>query len=192
MHGDIWRQGDTNVRKLDFARFSTRLAQAIAWCHPRNSLTNPASSLRTDAFCPPLLCCNNRDEVVCYIGRERERALGPLAPELHERRIAMPDLRGGRLLAYFPDATLSDGAAAETSRGFFDAHNIPAWDTWVAYFEDSDPRDTSYAKYVVCYLPPALLDLAEAGIRVNPELCIAWLTDARTELTEVLNSGAVL
>jgi hypothetical protein len=111
--------------------------------------------------------------------------LGPLAPEQHEYRLAAPDLRGGRLILYFPDANLSDGAAQAASQGVFDAQNVPPWDTWVAYFEDSSASDRSYANYLVCYVPQSLRFLADAGIRVNPEECIAWWSDAKTELTKV-------
>jgi hypothetical protein len=40
-------------------------------------------------------------------------------------------LLGGRLMVYFPDAALADGAAEVQSRGFFDVHNTPPWDTWI-------------------------------------------------------------
>ncbi|HEV7224258.1 MAG TPA: hypothetical protein VGN42_16235 [Pirellulales bacterium] len=189
MFGDAWKWGRETVRGfdigLDLAGFSTRLAQTIAWCRPRALPKAPATSLRTAALCPPLLS-NNRDAAVRFVGVERERALGPLAPERRDYQTATPDLHGGRLLLYFPDANLSDGAAAAESQGFFDVFNTPPWDTWVGYFEDPHGGDRSYANYLVCYAPLHFFALAEAGIRVNPEECIVWALSAKTELTAIL------
>jgi hypothetical protein len=44
---------------------------------------------------------------------------------------SITDLCGGRLVAYFPDDNLFDGAAEAESQGFFDVDNIPPYDTWV-------------------------------------------------------------
>ena len=73
-------------------------------------------------------------------------------------------LQGGRLLLYAPNENLFDGAAEYSSRGFFDVDNIPPWDTWICFFDE----------YVVSWVPPQLLELANAGIEVNPEQCILW------------------
>jgi hypothetical protein len=70
----------------------------------------------------------------------------------------------GKLLLFAPEETLSDGAATYASKGFFDVDNIPPWDTWVCYFE----------RYVVSWVPPRLVALANAGIDANPEQCISW------------------
>lgn len=69
---------------------------------------------------------------------------------------------GGKLLLYAPDENLFDGAAEYSSKGLFDVDNIPPWDTWVCFF----------GEYIVSWVPPQLLDLANAGINVNPEQCV--------------------
>ena len=74
------------------------------------------------------------------------------------------DLGGGRLLLYAPDENLCDGAAQSSSKGFFDVDNIPPWDTWVCFVD----------RYLVSWVPPQLLDLANQGINANPEQCILW------------------
>ncbi len=85
-------------------------------------------------------------------------------------------------MIYFPDADLSDGAAAAQSRDFFDVYNAPPWGTWVGYFEEgrSDPTDSSY---LVAWVPEVLVPLADAGIKVNPEECIAWLSDVSVQVS---------
>jgi hypothetical protein len=70
----------------------------------------------------------------------------------------------GRLLLYAPDENLFDGAAQYASKGFFNVDNVPPWDTWVCFFEE----------YLVSWVPPQLLELANAGIEANPERCILW------------------
>jgi hypothetical protein len=74
------------------------------------------------------------------------------------------DLNAGKLLLYSPDENLADGAARYASRGFFDDDNVPPWDTWVAFSDDT----------LLTWVPPQLLELAQRGIDVNPECCIRW------------------
>jgi hypothetical protein len=70
----------------------------------------------------------------------------------------------GRLLLNDPCENLADGAAEFSSSGFFDAYNVPPWDTWVEF------RDRT----LVCWVPVELVPLAEMGIDANPEQCIRW------------------
>lgn len=96
------------------------------------------------------------------------------AAQLHsERRYPsslLGSLEGGRLLLYAPDENLFDGAAQYSSKGFFDVNNVPPWDTWVCFFE----------QYLVSWIPPQLVELANQGIDANPEGCILWARE--TEL----------
>jgi hypothetical protein len=71
---------------------------------------------------------------------------------------------GGRLLLYSPSENLACGAAEASSNGFFDANNVPPWDIWVDFSEGT----------LLSWVPPALVDLAQMGIYVNPEGCIRW------------------
>ena len=57
-----------------------------------------------------------------------------------------------------------DGAAKYSSNGFFDVNNVPPWDIWVAFSEQT----------LVSWVPPMLLELAQKGIDANPEGCIRW------------------
>jgi hypothetical protein len=73
---------------------------------------------------------------------------------------------GGRLLLYTPSENLACGAAEASSNRFFDVNNVPPWDIWVDFSEGT----------LVSWVPPALLDVAQMGIYVNPEACIRWAT----------------
>lgn len=95
----------------------------------------------------------------------------------------MRDLAGGRLLAYFPDSDLADGAAEAESKGFFDVNNAPPWDTWVALTDDE--RDEQHP-CLVSWVPSEFIELAGAGILVNPEECVKWLDDADVSVRELM------
>jgi hypothetical protein len=86
----------------------------------------------------------------------------------------------GRLLVYFPDLNLSDGAAEQASGGFFDADNAPPWDTWLSFVDDGEGSGLDTRFYLIAWVPAAFVELAQAGIDVNPEQCIEWLYDTST------------
>jgi hypothetical protein len=163
--------------------FLERLSQTVAWCLLRGSAVDPARSLRSRELFPDLLA-PDRASVVVNVVRRRASAL----PGMRVSAIrSHGDLRGGRLLAYFPDATLADGAAETQSRGFFDGNNTPPWDTWVGLFR-SDSLDPSDGIYLISYVPANLLRFANEGIEVNPEQCIQWLGRLDTPIGNVLRS----
>lgn len=89
----------------------------------------------------------------------------------------------GRLLAFLPEHTLSDGAASFATCAFFDDHNIPSWDTWLGFIvgdwfdlspQPTGPIPTSRLSALICWIPNDILSLANAGIEANPEECILW------------------
>ena len=169
----------------DFISFESRLAEAIAWCHPRASVGDPAGSLRSEQLRPRMLEVD-RAAAVRWVADARQMSLR-LAGQVHESS----DRGVGRLLAYLPDMDLADGAAELESKGFFDINNTPPWDTWIALFRDP-AGDISSASLLVCWVPDSLVDLADRGIRVNPEECILWLADSHVPIAEQLRSAGHL
>ena len=155
---------------FDKVPFARRLAETIAWCASRAREDDPKHSLRFEGMCPRILE-RDRASAVQSVAGYRGNYAGEI-PTIMGRE----SLLGGRLLVYFPDADLADGAAEVQSRGFFDVHNVPPWDTWIALADDR-PKigDVSYQQYVIAWVPPELVACAHAGIEVNPEECIAWL-----------------
>jgi len=172
----------------DRRRFIRNLTEAIVWCTASGSLSNPEASLRT---CEPTILIPPRDQVfgVCS---SRSMSLWHSA---RGNPPAVTDLCGGRLVAYFPSFNLADGAAAAESKGFFDVDNIPPYDTWVwmvqcvSRVEYAD-RTTSEmeASYLVAWVPPDFIALADAGIRANPESCIRWLEELDDDFVRSLRS----
>jgi hypothetical protein len=82
-----------------------------------------------------------------------------------------------RFLVWFPDQTLSDGAAQLETNGYFDADNQPPWDTWLGWISAPIVRDISLRKMLVAWVPEDLVKLVSAGVAVNPEECLQWLKD---------------
>ena len=70
----------------------------------------------------------------------------------------------GKLLLYVAMETVSDGAAASSSRGFFDVEDAPPWDTWFWCSQGT----------VLSWVPNALVRDVQAGIDANPVDCIHW------------------
>jgi hypothetical protein len=167
----------------DDQRFLDRLAQTVAWCVRRGSARDPARSLRSRELYPDLLA-PDRASVVISVVRSRASVSDSLPVTPIRSHL---DLQGGRLLVYFPDANLADGAAEAESRSFIDVHNTPPWDTWVGLFR-SDSTDPSEGVYLISYVPAALLELASRGIEGNPEECIQWLGRPDTPVGNALRS----
>jgi hypothetical protein len=85
-------------------------------------------------------------------------------------------------VAYFPDGDLADGAAADASQFFFDCNNRPPEDTWVWFAHHmriqrwaSGTEGMVRADFLVAWIPPDFVKLADAGIDANPEQCIQRL-----------------
>ena len=159
--------------------FDRRLAETIGWCGMRLDPANPGTSLRSFETRPRTLPSDRFDLV-------HSATVGGRGSRFRAAPLRNAARNGGRLLAYFPDADLTDGAAELESKGFFDVFNAPPWDTWVAYVEEEAADDRSYASYLVAWVPPELLEPAAVGIEVNPEECIAWLGDTRTAVADWL------
>jgi hypothetical protein len=167
----------------DDRSFEQRLAETIVWCSGRVE-----TGLRSRELDPGLAGAsalwNDPAAHVAALAKARSRLVGAIEPVQD-----VAGLAGGRLLVFFPAETLQDGAAEAESDGFFDAANIPAWDTWVAVFDDADEPAVDY---IVSWVPPALAGFVNGGINVNPEECIRWLQRARVPLAdELLARGLV-
>jgi hypothetical protein len=50
----------------------------------------------------------------------------------------------------------------------------------------------NYQSYLVAWVPPQFLDLAQAGIDVNSTACIGWLSDHDTVFTRYLRREGLL
>ncbi len=73
-------------------------------------------------------------------------------------------------------------------RGESFALNVPPWDTRVCYVVEHAERHRSY---LIGWVPPQLVAVADAGIDVNPEVCILWAADLDAAFTRWLRQAGV-
>lgn len=176
----------------DQRMFIKRLTETISWCRDTGLPSQPRTSLRT--WKPARDDLTSQSQQVFRVCLERSARLSASG----KRNLSpVADLCGGRLLAYFPDDNLFCGTAEAESQGFFDVDNIPPYDTWVwmvrnvrtfAYADGA--RGEMDANYLVAWVPPDFIQLANAGVAVNPEKCILWLDTLDDEFVRSLRPWA--
>jgi hypothetical protein len=152
--------------------FQERLAETVSWAarrHPENQTLGEA--LRSSPLAPPP--ATPWAETLKAVAEKRLLQLG------RSWRRTLDPLGGGRLMLYFPTPPHSRGTARNVSDGFFDDRDTPAWDTWVAYVEETS------RSYLVAWVPPFAFAQASAGIGAAGR-SLAWLDKAG-----VLLSGKV-
>jgi hypothetical protein len=184
-------QESDEIRAIgDTVAFEIRLAETIEWCLRHADISEPGDSLRNEALKPEFICNEytysynpaKRIKDICQLLEKRRKLLSKEVSPV----VSDADLQGGKLLAFFPDETLCDGAAEMVSYGFFDVDNVPAWDTWVGIFRDYD------REYIVSYIPNQFVSLVEEGTDVNPEDCIPWLDKSQTRLARKLMQKGII
>lgn len=156
-----------------------RIQETASWCASVLDMTRVADSLRSKVIRPRVLEASYSD-AVWGVATSRQHLLGH-----NQTRIAAA---AGKLMVYFPDGDLADGAAEAETGGYFDTNNAPPWDTWVTFAEDSGSKDASQVKYLLAWVPQPLVALVDLGIQVNPEECIKWLRDTDVALSKALSS----
>ncbi|MBC7172369.1 MAG: hypothetical protein H5U40_08090 [Polyangiaceae bacterium] len=128
------------------------LGESVAWCVPRARADHAEGSLRSPSLAPWPFAKQPTD-AVDSVRMTRRDLLGTIS-------IAMTaNLRGGRLVLYDPRRADPRSDAHDASDGFFDRMETPPWDGWVAFIGEPG-RDG----YLVAYVPPVLLDTADAGV----------------------------
>ena len=162
----------------DDVEFELRLTETIAWCVARADTADPKNSLRYDGWSPNIL---DRDRISIVNSVVKTRSPGRSRSNLRPVQ-SIADLKGGKIMVYFPDQELADGAAEQASRGFFDIHNAPPWDTWIGLLPYDGPFSSENEPYLAAYVPESLIKDASQGIEANPEQCIMWLRDSQTGL----------
>jgi hypothetical protein len=151
------------------------LSETVAWCLSRSWQYDQLRSRELDPSA--ILRVPSLDEVGVEVLLQRMRESYQRAIyAINERRstlvhdtnieVADPALAQskGKLLLYEPLETVTDGAAASSSHGFFDIEDAPPWDTWFLYSGGT----------IFSWVPESLVQNAQAGIDANPVDCIHW------------------
>lgn len=194
----------------DLALLKWRLTETIKWCCKRASIDDPENSLRSPELEPDRFdwqqTISERQATVDLLAAKRANFL-----RRQNRYPTEPakDLVGGKLLIYLPEQSLSDGAAQANTNWFFDADNVPPWDTWLCYVHDIDTSKANQMRkaqgkidwddyiiypesFLLVWVPPQMLTLIDVGITANPEHCIFWATDADTTFIKSLEMENLL
>ncbi len=170
------------------------LAQTMVWCATQDFQNDPTNSLRTAVLRPPsFLQLDSVPPREVMMDTLAEKRFKLLRFNGKYRILPAKGLAGGRLVVYDPDQNRFDSMALVESFGYFDWDNLPPWDTWIAYVRDEEreQQGLSHASYLVAWVPPDLIERADAGIRANPERCLLWASDldtARARRLEALDT----
>jgi len=147
-----WRDGLDIENGEELQSVLENLAETIAWCTPRIDKMRPRDCLRTMDLTPnPLI--DGKMWIVDSVSISRYRALGdPNKFSVPAKQVAK-DLAGGRLLLSGLDDSETPHVQ-QVSDGYFDRHQLPPWDTWVAYIYEANTN------YLVSWVPKEFIDLA--------------------------------
>ncbi len=162
--GELYRRAHLSnwpefIKKLQYSRANRMFTGARL-----HEIAPLEEQLRSPELRPgPFLPEPNREKSNKIVGSVRSRREERLRSEV-QNPAPTGTLADGKLVLFSPEETLSDGAARYFSKGFFDVDNVPPWDTWVAFKE----------QYVISWVPPQLIELANAGVEANPEQCVLW------------------
>ncbi|MFO0842024.1 MAG: TIGR02996 domain-containing protein [Gemmataceae bacterium] len=188
------------TREQFVTAFRVRLAETMAHCSGR-----PLSALRHWEFDPRMLTgrLNNvgwpySDEIdwaamVLQVAIARRRAL-EMAGAAPSRPAA--SVAGGRLLLFDPWVTISVGEAKTYSSGYFDAENLPPWDTWVVQVPEPSPVERQVPgqvtpHYLVAWVPQPYVQRAGLGVQTNHEAGLRWLGEVNTPFAEALRLAGI-
>jgi hypothetical protein len=87
----------------------------------------------------------------------------------------------GRLVLAAPEVSVTDGASAAESLGYFDSYELAPWDTWVAFAAEL-PSFPEHDTYIISWVPNQLLQAVQGGIDVCFLGNINWLGQLTSEL----------
>jgi len=139
--------------------FREQLAETVSWCARRSHAGDLAHALRSPLIAPPP--ARSWAETVEAVAAERRLLLG------RSWRRTLEPLGGGVLIRYRPTPPHSRGEARRASDGYFDARDVPPWDTWVCYVE------TGTDSYLVAWVPPTALTQVTRGLEASPG-ALSW------------------
>jgi hypothetical protein len=160
---------------------ATRLRETVNWCASQMERDARIDCLRDRSVAPQALS-NSRWGSVSDVAHLRRQFLS-------DRVAAKRWHAKGRLVIYYPDAEVTDGASEAASDAFFDLYDAPPWGTWVAYFEDPNASaDSAYGAYLVAWVPEELVAQVEAGVEVNCVSAVVWLDQAEVRVRPILES----
>jgi hypothetical protein len=161
------------VHDLRSVMVSGPLKEAILWVSGQSLVSTQFEyQLRSPQLKPQRSLGENitdleRQHLVSDEVRRRANLLTPCASNDLDDAVGQ---QVGRLLLYYPEENVSDGASESASRGFFDPLDEPPWDLWLSYERGE----------LISWVPEIWIALAQRGIDANPVDCLQWAGSAFT------------
>jgi hypothetical protein len=153
--------------------FRLSLEQAVAWCSPRVDTESPETCLRS----ADLRAAIPKNDI--SNGYWQSLDVVNLLVAVRASLVASDsafDGQVGRLVGCDVSASEASEGARVDSNGFFDAFDVPPWDTWVAWFPDRNAVQSDNG-YLVGWIPDELVVIAQSGIDASPVECVFWADD---------------
>lgn len=165
-----------------------RLEEAVAWCLPRVTPSDPKRSTRS----PPLepsrqfsvavpdggrftydhATSEQRRRLVDEVCRNRSRCLAESGSAVNP---VGPELAGGRLLSSSIDGSDWSELPTTESHEFLDSFDIPGWDTWLWLYPEISTHDLVSGECVLCWVPAQIVPLAQAAVEVSAMESLWWV-----------------
>jgi hypothetical protein len=173
------------LRPDALALLAVRLDPARRWCGLRPADLALSDRLRTRELAPdleedPSLAA--LEAAVLELVEARERLLLQI-----EWASGAPRPEPGRLLVCEVNMGLGDGLSEAHSRGFFDAADLPPWDTWlIAYGKTRKSEPGEPLESLIAWVPESLVGYARAGIAAHRSGSLQFVDEGANGLAEQL------
>lgn len=154
-----------------------RVRETIQWCRQRLTAAGvTAKSLRSFQLEPNDMSMRgayiagrtaeqieaDRERIVRDLCLKRAALLGQAVPST---------LESGRILAFDLEATYYDGVPESISDGFFDAEDLPPWDTWITY----GPIPTLSNNFLISWVPLEFEAVVERAVEAHMADAYEWV-----------------
>jgi hypothetical protein len=178
---------------MDFVLFEQRLIETMIFCHHISAETQGHSVL-WNAF-------NDKSEFLSSLVDEMLRDndfdwqttakiifdLRKIYVETLPLRANPPIDKTGKIIVYFPDINLFDGASEIESEGYFNFIDCPPSSTWLYYHEGGE----ALLRHIIAWIPSDYLEKATIGVLVVCCGAIEFLDELdnltyKTELQDIL------
>lgn len=150
--------------EIDRPAFEASLAEAANWCESRFAEAT-RDCLRSSVLRPTRLFMAANHEKDAVAQSSVQQVVAKRHGLLLGTPLRAPASLGGRVLSLDLKDNLFHGLAMEGTNGFFDEQDMPAWDSWVAYYEP----------VLLVYIPRALVKRTQReAISTCPTNSFRW------------------
>jgi len=155
---------------MNLTEFTHVFREAAAWCFPLLSAPWTDDSLRSKELLSKQYDESIDSDTIQQVVSRRSELLGrsPLTDVS-----ADPQMVGTRILICDFASSDASEASAFDSDGYFDAFDVPPWDTWITFMRNpNSPRP--WMECLISLVPLKCVDRVQSGINSNPCDVLYW------------------